>query len=145
MGVVLDTTVDGQPIKYFGILSIAVEFEPRANAGDAPVHIEEEEESEEEEAEVAPLVAVEEKKAAASVAKPPAAASQPLAQPKAVEEEEAKVTVRSAVLTPTTTKKRPTGEVSVGSTLIKYAHIALVAAPLLAGLYQKYRGQGQAS
>jgi hypothetical protein len=144
MGVVLDTTVDGQPIKYFGILSIAVEFEPRANAGDAPVHIEEEE-SEEEEAEVAPPVAaVEERKATVPAAKPPAAVTaspQPVPQPKVVEEEEEKVTVR-AVLTPTT---RPTGEASIGSTLVKYAHIALVAAPLLAGLYQKYRGQDQAS
>lgn len=45
---VLDTVVDGQTTRYYGILSVAVEFEPRANAGDAPTYIEEEESDEEE-------------------------------------------------------------------------------------------------
>lgn len=44
---VLNTTVEGKPTQYFGILSISVEFEPRANAGDAPTYIEEEESEDE--------------------------------------------------------------------------------------------------
>jgi hypothetical protein len=58
---VLETVVDEQPTKYYGILSITVEFEPRANAGDAPDHIEEEE-SEEEEVVEPPRIVVAPKK-----------------------------------------------------------------------------------
>jgi hypothetical protein len=45
----------------------------------------------------------------------------------------------------TPTKITPTGEVSIGATLVKYAHIALFVAPLVAGFYQKYRNQSHAS
>ncbi len=61
LGMVLETVVDEQPTKYYGILSITVEFEPRANAGDAPNHIEEEE-SEEEEVVEPPRIVVAPKK-----------------------------------------------------------------------------------
>jgi len=46
--------LDGKPVKCFAILSIAIQFEPRANAGNAPNHIEEEEEESEGEAEGSP-------------------------------------------------------------------------------------------
>lgn len=49
LGVMLDTTDEEEhQIKYYAILSITVEFEARANAGDAPAYIEEEESEEEE-------------------------------------------------------------------------------------------------
>merc|ERR1711879_815200 len=104
--------------------------------GDAPNHIEEEE-SEEEEVVEPPRIVVAPKKT-----EPVQPAAEPVraapAQPKVVDEEE-KPTVQ------TRTVRTPGGEVSIGATLVKYAHIALFVAPLVAGFYQKYRNQSHSS
>jgi len=143
LGLMLETKgLDGKPVKCFAILSIAIQFEPRANAGNAPNHIEEEEEESEGEAEGSPAtpppaiqqMQIQEELSAASSAKS--------AKPADKELKNSLTPTQPAVSQWPSKTPTPTPHESFGAKMIKYAHIALVAGPVLVGLYHKYSSHG---